>query len=529
MRPSSLPWIAIPILLLSRPLLGQPTGERTITATVTYIAGGSVYIGAGRAQSLAVGDTGVVMRGTPGTVRIIVGAVSSGSSVARRLNAEDSIAVGDSVVFRKKAASGEMLPAVGVAGSIAGTSEPATTALTHGRVSLQYVGWGDLGSDADNARASLVVALDAGRIFGTGFRFTMYGRVTSVIRQDPSSPNNEGKWNARVYDMSLSLDEPNSWFGVGFGRITSRYAGGIGIVDGTQLYARAGALTFGVLGGFQPDYRTSEFNTDYTKGLLFFNAAWGTPGQSPGSTTIAYGTQYYKGSLDRDYLYVQNTFGFNSRLYLFQSSEVDLHTESGGEFQRAFRLTNTFITLNYLPASWVTLTASYDANRPVDFFESMKLIPDSLFEKDLRQGLRAGAYFRLPLGISLAATGGYRLPIGDQPAGYNAGGGVRMSDIARSGFSAGGRYQKVRGIYTDGNDITVEVDQSIAGNLFLGLRFDYYTFRELEGSDRSTITTASANLSWRIARSWYATLTGDRVWNTGQDLFRLFAEFGIHF
>ena len=521
--------MAIPILLLSDSLVGQPTGERTITANVTYVAGTSVYIGAGRTQSLAVGDTGVVMRGTPGTVRVVVGAVSSGSSVARLLNPDDSVAVGDSVVFRKRDASAENFPGVGAPAPVARSSEPATAALTRGRVSLQYVGWGDLGSDADNARASLVVALDAGRLFGTGFRFTMYGRLTSVVRQDPSSQNSEGKWNARVYDMSVSLDDPNSWFGVGLGRITSRYAGGIGIVDGTQLTARTGALTFGVLGGFQPDYRTSEFNTDYTKGLLFLNAAWGSRVHSPGSTTFAYGTQYYKGSLDRDYLYVQNTFSFNSRLYLYQSSEIDLHTESGGELQQAFRLTNTFITVNYLPASWVTITAAYDANRPVDFFESMKLIPDSLFEKDLRQGFRAGAFFRLPVGISLSATGGYRLPVGDQPAGYNAGGGVRMSDIARSGFSAGARYQKVRGIYTDGSDITVELDQSIAGNLFLGLRFDSYTFTQLEGSERSTITTASVNLNWLIARSWYATLTGDRVWNTGQDLYRLFAEFGIHF
>ncbi len=519
------------LLVCGQWLHGQTTGNRDIVAGVTYISGASVYLNAGRGQSLAAGDTGTVIRGTPTAVRVIIGAVSSSSSVARLLNPADSVAVGDTIAFQKTTEADRPLAGTGapaMAGGGRGIA-PASPGTIHGRVSLQYAGWGDLAGGADNSRASLLLALDAGQLFGSGLRFTMYGRLTSALAQDARLRNPEEKLSVRLFDMTLSYDQPASWIGMTVGRITSRYAGGIGIVDGAQVFARTGPLTFGILAGFQPDYQTSQFNSERPKGLAFLNYAWGPSPYNPGSTTIAYGTQYYQGNLDRDYLYLQNTVGINSKLFVYQSSEVDLHTQEGGQIKQSFRLTNTFVTLNYTPASWLTATAGYDANRPIDLFESMKLLPDSLFQRDLKQGFRGGLFFRLPMGVSLMATGGYRLSTGDQPAGYNGGGGVRVSDIGRTGFSVGGRYQKVRGLYTDGNDVTVELEQSLAGKFFLGLRYDRYSFIDLDGSDPSVITTAGLNLNWLIARSWYLTLTGDRVWNSGQDLYRIFAEFGLHF
>ncbi len=234
-------------------------------------------------------------------------------------------------------------------------------------------------------------------------------------------------------------------------------------MDGAQVMVRTGTLTTGVLGGFQPDYRTSgstarprrspDFSTLRGRRELPFVAA---PPLPTASSCIA-----------GFWIVISCTCRTlrRSRRHCscYQSTEIDLHRKDGDVRQADFRLTNTFITMNYQPLDWLTANLGYDATRRVEFLETEKSLADSLRDRDLRQGCRGSVFFRLPLNVALSLLGGYRAPAGGLPVGYSGGSGVRLSDIGGSDISLGGQYMRVKSPYTDGNDITGDLEYAPTG------------------------------------------------------------------
>jgi hypothetical protein len=181
---------------------------------------------------------------------------------------------------------------------------------------------------------------------------------------------------------------------------------------------------------------------------------------------------------------------------------------------------------------WLTANLGYDASRRVEFLETEKTLRDSLLDRDLRQGFRGSVFFRLPLNIALSLLGGYRVPAGGSPMGYSAGSGLRLSDIGGSGISLGGQYMRVRSPYTDGSDITGDLEYAPTGSLLLSLRWNQYAFALLGVDDqdgRVTIGTLTGSASWNVTRGWYVTLFVDRVRESDRLLYRVFMETGYHF
>jgi hypothetical protein len=512
----------------------QETSARSVMVTVSYITSQTVYLDGGKNRSLAPGDTGMIFRGRVPSALLVIAAVSHSSSSARFVTPGDSASVGDSVFFAR-------IPSGPRAGGVPRDSvgRPARTlpragsspSLIHGRIGLQYTGGGEIGGAATLARPSLLFHLSAGPFAGSRLTFSVHGRVDGSFGSTPGSWSKEGT-TLCLYDLTIGMDDPSQWYGFSAGRISSAFVGGLGLVDGAQVLVRTGRLTTGVLGGFQPDYRTSGFDSQTQKLAGFLNVAWGERASLRNSTTIAYGQQLFHGILDRDFLYLQNSAAFSTTLFLYQNTEIDLHRLDAGGRKADFRLTNTFLTLNYQPLDWLTANLGYDASRRIEFLETEKTLRDSLLDRDLRQGFRGSLYFRLPLNIALSLLGGYRLPAGGLTAGYSAGSGLRLSDIGGSGISLGGQYMRLRSPYTEGNDITGDLEYSPTGSLLLSLRWNQYAFTPLGVGDqdgRVTIATLTGSASWNVTRGWYVTLFGDRVRESDRLMYRVFVETGYHF
>lgn len=512
----------------------QEKTEGPLVVGVSYVSTQSVYLSGGKNRSLAPGDTGTVYHRRAVTGRVVITAVSTGSSSARLLSPGDSAVVGDSVMFsslifesRLAAARSRTLQESGVNPK----RERSSSSLLHGRVALQYSGSGEWAGGATLSRPSLLLHLDAGPIPGTALRFSVHGRVDGALPTPGRTGETRGT-TLRLYDLTLAQDDARMWYGFGVGRISSAHVGGLGLIDGAQVFLRTGSFTVGVLGGFQPDYRTSGFDSQTQKLAGFLNYAWGEGPTLRGGTTLAYGQQMLRGVLDRNFLYLQNSTAFSTVLFLYQSTEVDLHRRDGEGHKADFRLTNTFFTLSYQPLHWLSANLGYDASRRIEFLESEKSIADSLLDRDLRQGFRGSVYFRLPMNIALSALGGYRLAAGGQPAGYSAGSGLRISDLAGSGVSVGGQYLRVKSPYTDGNDITGECEFAPTGSVLLSLKWNQYAFIPLgldTGEGRIVISTVTGSASWNVSRGWYVTIFGDRVRESERLLYRVFAEAGYHF
>ncbi len=167
------------------------------------------------------------------------------------------------------------------------------------------------------------------------------------------------------------------------GRVTSLFMGGLGQIDGAQAYVKSGGFALGALAGYQtglPDlkHQQSPAESRCIRPLWMGRAAvrrW--------DATVAYGKQWYEGKLDRDFLYIQNTARLGLDLFLYQSTEVDLHVVEAG-VPTKLQLTNTFVTVSYVPLSWLSASAGFDAARNIYLLESMKTYPDSLFDHTLK-------------------------------------------------------------------------------------------------------------------------------------------------
>jgi hypothetical protein len=502
-----------------------------VTGTITYLSGISVYIDQGRNTGIAPGDTLSVFRKGVRVSRLVVTAVSGSSSVARPFETIIAPAVGDSVVILKiaEAPRTEERPFTGLQSPRLFPDMVPEGTTVHGRVALQYAGIGESGRHPDFSQPSAVLRLDINRLSGTGMNFTVYGRALHDMSDGFARYGEGSRTRLRLFEMSLNYDTPASWFGFSAGRVVSRYLGGLGAIDGGLLLARKGVLTAGILAGTQPDYRTSAFDKNHQTIAAFANFAFGGDLFRPADITVAYGRQLMQGRLDRDFLYLQSSFSPGEALYIYQSTELDLHTLVDGQQRSTPHLTNTFLTLSYTPVSWLNLNAGYDASGSIFLLESMRTMPDSLFDRELRQGIRTSVTARLPANVSFGATAHVRLPTESLPSARNLGLSLRAGDILESGINAGVQYTDINGSTNRGRELGADLDRWFGSILTAGLRYNRYSSTLMSQHDLMVTSTFGLLMSFRISRAWYAVFSADRVEDDPRTVYRLFGEVSMHF
>jgi hypothetical protein len=510
---------------------GQTKEVRRITAKVTYVATGTFYFDAGRLKGVAANDTVTVMRNAQQRGTGVVSAVSSASAVAKILSESGSITAGDSVMEVKEIVievpeSASRGGQGGMGGRNAALSQDNRVT---GRIGLQYAAAGVFGTSLDFSQPALVTQLSVNRLFGTSSTFTLYARSYRDMSAQYDRYGVGSRNKIRMFEFSLTSNDPRSWYGYGVGRITSRYVGGLGVFDGGQVYLRQGNFTAGVLGGTQPDYTTSAFRTDESKFAGFVNYAWGGDVFKTSDITFAYGQQRYLGKIDRKFGYFQSSLRFGTDFFFYSSTEMDFaHRESGVEIDKP-TITNSFLTVSWSPESWVSLNAGYDAVRALDLLESMKTFPDTLLDKSIKEGYRTYVSFRLPLRITLSGNANFRLASATTRSARTLGSTIRVSDILDSDVNVGAQYQDIRGLYTTGSDWTIDMDRWIAQALSVSLRLDRYRYL-ITGQDQQLVTTTgTVSMNFSVFHSFYTALNFDQVWDTIRNTQRLYLEAGIHF
>ncbi len=526
-------WALSALMFLALPLLGQDIEVKRITAAVSYITVGSVYLNAGKDRGLAVGDTLNVTRGSNTQGRVVVTAISSSSTVAQILMQAGPFAIGDSAAVVKRVPVTP--PAPQTSGSMNGSRTAARPLpgdginIVTGRVALQYAGAAPVDGPTTFSQPSALLQLGVGNLLGTGMTFSMYGRSYYDLSDHFELYGQGSRLKLRMYEFSLSSENAQSWYGFGVGRLTSRFVGGLGQIDGGQFYLRKGNISAGVLLGLQPDYTTSGVNTDYQKMAGFVNLKWGGSGFGGNDITLAYGQQLFHGKLDRDFVYAQSSIRIGSRFFLYQSAEFDLHKLTDTVRTGTFRISNTFVTLSYLPLEWLSTSAGYDASRNIYLFESMRFIPPALLDRTLQQGLRGSVTARLPLNIALTGSANVRVRKGEDHDARTLGTGIRMSDVAGTDFNAGFQYLDIRGLYTEGKDIIVDLDRWISPSFSVSLRLDRYAYTLLYSDASEVSTTASANVNLRVSQAVYGLVSFDHVWDLGVRTMRIYTEIGLRF
>lgn len=505
---------------------GQTASPTRVNAAVTYVTPGTIYVGAGAIAGLETGDTLTITRHSSTIGRVVITAISSNSSAAQVLSASPAIVVGDSAYTLKVI--------VHPTKEVVTQTAPGRSQKTHvgpldnyvtGRVAIQYAGSGLLIKKMEFSQPSLLLQMNIARLFGTGTTFRIYSRTAYDLSTRYAFYGTGSRLSTRIYEMSFVYDDARAPLGYSFGRILSPYLGGFGVLDGGQVYMRTGGFTLGIAGGGLPEPIHSAIDLSHKKGAFFTNFAWGGDVFTRSDITLAYGEQIYRGKFDRDFMYTQGYIRPAETVSLYHSAEFDLHDLQGGTRISRFHLSNGFVTLTYMPLQWLNFNAGYDATRPIFLFESMKNVPDSLFSRQMQEGIRGGISVRLPMNLLVMSNVSYR-PTPSQRA-QTISSSLRMGNIVSSGIDGGLQFTTTKGIYTTGTDFGLDFSRWFWQSMGITARIDRYAYTISGTGQRLRTTTGSLGLNAMLSRSVYAMLNYDQVWDSLRNTQRVYFECGI--
>ena len=334
------------------------------TARVTYLAGGSVYLDAGRLDGLHEGDTLVVARGGVTVARLRAAYIASHRASCDTLPGATLPRVGDVARFTPRLDAGPPAAAVtpppaGAAilpSSVPGTTmPPAATVLMpnpprakHSRVrgrlgvrmlAIQSREAGDMSQPALDTRFE---AVNAGGLPIDVLADVRGRRTTRTL----STGNNTVESATRVYRLAASLHDGGARYRLTLGRQASPLLSSVSLFDGGLGEWGSKRWNLGAFSGTQPDPIRLTLSQDVLQSGVYLEAH-----QAPLSVrrfSVAFGgvTSTARGQVNRDFVFVQASY-HDPLVSLSLAQEVDVQRgwrrDSVGT---SLSLTSTFATVS---------------------------------------------------------------------------------------------------------------------------------------------------------------------------------------
>ncbi len=517
---------------------------------IKYTTAETVYLEGGKAKGLNVGDKLMVVCDKKKVVaEIEVVYVAEHSASCRIIHTDEPIKPGDLavVVTRTKQTESSV--------QTSKTPEPTpekkevltvkekktvqkrrqsrrNASRLSGSVSVQYYHWNDQSaSNLDFSQPTARFNLRVNNLWNKEYQLRIRTRTRYNQRSQelgPDIPQNELR--NRVYELSLSYDNPQVPFNYKVGRIISNYMSGIGYIDGMQFqYNLSPSVRMGIFAGTQPDWRTSNFQTNIQKFGAFWNYRQGEIQSSQFESTIAAAAEYHSSVVSREFVYIRNSYSYQSRLYLYQSAEIDINRNwrkaRAGE---RFSLTNLFLSARYRHANWLTLGLTFD-NRKNYWTYEIRTIEQILFDDALRRGLRGSISLRLPAKVFVYSNVGIRKRETDSRSTYSYAGGIRKADFLLRRLSLGINAAGFNSPLSSGYTASLRLAKSLlSGQRFeVGLGNYAYT----GGVDNSTRNNKWARVNGYFPLMGRIFLYGQYEYNWGADIKgqRILTELGYRF
>jgi hypothetical protein len=521
--------------------------------TVKYRSAANVYLDAGRAAGLNVGDRLRVVSGRDTVSELEVVYVAEQSASCKVVSETRPVRAGDVAVLIVHAPSAAP-PASAVAASPSPPAAvpppapaptpqakpPAPWARLRGAASVGYYQSQDnTESDYDFQETTARLDLVAHDLGGQPLSFTLRGRSRKDVRARTLSDRTlKDERTDRLYEVALRYEPPSDRVGFEVGRIGLYRFVGIGYLDGALARFRpAGAIQLGAFAGRVADVDGLGFNGTGSKYGGFVRLVPGGRFAMGGyDVMLAYVRENADGDVSREYLSLESRFSGGGRWSLFQRAELDFNTGWRKEVtSSSTQLSNVSLSgnLRMSPSAWAFV--SYDGRRNYRYYVN-RVVPEEVFDDLLHQGLRAGVNMSRPGGFGATAGVGMSLkekdprhPELDVANAYSGNAGVRHMSLFGSGFSVGIDGSGFSNGYTDGGLLTARVGRRFAGGHVLDLSFGRSLYRvKLTEEDRSTQwlrLLGRAELGHRVY------CQGDFEYDRGDDLKgpRGFLEVGILF
>jgi len=411
---------------------------------VKYVSSENVYLDAGSADSLIVGDR--LSIGEIDTARIAiveVTYVSEHSALCTIIELKGAIEIG-APAFIIPRILGEQSPqtppvAQDTSASVSSIAEKKTAvpvkpafAELSGSVAMQVHYWNDTNSsNLDFTQPTARLNLRAKRLWGSDVTLT----IRSTTRHDERSrqynsavPRSE--WRNRIYQLSLGYFSDESSLSFEIGRIISSKLSGVGYIDGLMVQNRfSNQITVGSFAGTQPQWQYSRWQSSLQKYGLFTGYSKGNYRNTRYEATVALAGEYHGSTPSREFCYIQNSLNISDSWSAFQSAEIDLNR--GWKKDRTGKnlsLTNFYFSARHRIIRPISVGISYDVRKNYMTYE-LRSVADSLFDENLRQGLRGDISFRLPDGYLFVAGFGLQKKSTDSKPTYSYSAGLNKRDF----------------------------------------------------------------------------------------------------
>jgi hypothetical protein len=463
--------------------------------SVKYLSSENVYLNAGQADGLAVGDHLTITSSGKCRTEVEIVFAADHSASCKVVSGDCTLAVGDKAE-RIATAKPDSLPAkpdtaaaLQKTDSIkAAPAAPSPVPKSFGRpaqpnlsgsISLLYYYWNDQSvSNLDFSQTTARLNLKARRLFGKEITFSLRTRGRYDQRDRAySSAVAKNAWENRVWEFSFTYDDPKSPYGFAFGRLLSRRISSAGYLDGLLLERRiSGNVVVGMFGGTEPQWAYADGQLSLNKGGGYLTFTKGDPGKAYLEQSLAAIGQYHGTNVSRELISSQGRYSSGSRWGYYHTAEFDINRswrkEKAGQ---TLTLSSLYLGTYYRASDRLRLSLSYD-NRKSYWTYDTKSVVDSLFDDHLRQGIRGQVDLSLPLLIQTSGSYGVNKRTGDSASSKAYSLYVSKSGLLNRTAVIMLQYSGFRGPFEHGDNYSVRMSDNLAPTVQVALAYGIYDY-----------------------------------------------------
>lgn len=348
-----------------------------------------------------------------------------------------------------------------------------------GSVSLQWYNWQDrTGAGLDFSQATMRLNLRARQINGGDWSLRVRSRGQYDQRsRDYSTGAPSDEFVNRIYEASATYGNEDSRWQVQFGRILPRRLTRVGYLDGATADLRLGdSWHTGILAGAKPRWQFQEKQMSLQKygSYLGFEI---DRDQLRAEQYLALVGEYHGGTISRELLHLHGNLRQGSKWGLYHQLEFDINRgwrqEKSG---RSVALSSIYLNARHRFSRRVALSVSYDSRQNYWTYEQ-QTVADSLFDDELRRGLRTRLSLRLPARIVLNSELGYRKGSDESEATKSYSLYLSKSSLVLRGLNLSARLSAFTGPNSSGNTYTLRLNHQLNNRVMLGAGYGAYMYK----------------------------------------------------
>ncbi len=397
-----------------------------------------------------------------------------------------------------------------------------------GRIGLDYFGTRtNSGVAASSSDLGVVFRADITRIAGTHWNLSGYWRGRLSSRSTTSQPTIQDLMN-RTYHISLTYDNPESKWVAGFGRMYLPWANSLETIDGGYIGRRLShAVTAGLFFGSTPDPSSWSYNPHQQLGGNFVNFTGGSYERIRYSSTIGFGVSMLNFSINRPFVFAENSISYGQRFSVYNSIQVDKPTVDPAQDPVGVGVSRTFTTVHYQAVRRVGFDFNYNYFRDVPTYDPA-LVGTGLLDKYLFQGFSVGTHVEGPAHLSFYANVGRSNNSTDVKPSLNEMFGATLNRVWKTKLRLDARYSKFDSAFAKGDYRSITISRNFGDDFRWEVLMGNQKFLSPYSTDTGTRFVGS-NVDFSLGTHYFFQAGINMQRGALQDYDQWFTTFGYRF